>query len=59
MRSRLLPCALFFICGCLDVDPPDVGTSAGDVSVTWTNLVGVTASGNDLTKTAGTRWRGP
>lgn len=29
---------------------------AADVEVVWTDLVGATASGNDLTKTAGNAW---
>jgi hypothetical protein len=54
MTLRLLACLLLLIAGCVDAQPEEVGTSASEVAVTWTNLVGVTASGNDLTKTAGT-----
>lgn len=45
--------------GCLKEadDSDEVGSTAGAVSVTWQNLVGVSASGNSLTKTAPeSRW---
>lgn len=54
MLSRTLPCLLLLTAGCSDLEPAEVGTTRGEVAVTWTNLVGVSASGNDLTKTAGT-----
>jgi hypothetical protein len=53
MTPRLGFC-LLLIAGCVDVAHEEVGTTQGQVAVTWTNLVGVTASGNDLTKVAGT-----
>ncbi|HEY8141606.1 MAG TPA: hypothetical protein VIG06_03005, partial [Kofleriaceae bacterium] len=45
---------LLLIAGCVDVAHEEVGTTQGQVAVTWTNLVGVTASGDDLTKSAST-----
>jgi hypothetical protein len=52
MTPRLGLCLL--LAGCVDAQLEEIGTSQGQVAVTWTNLVGVAASGNDLSKTAGT-----
>ena len=41
---------------CTAPDEPSVESSDHAVAVTWTNLVGVAASGNDLTKTGATGW---
>jgi hypothetical protein len=47
-------CAVLFA-GCVESgDAETVGVLSGAVAVTWTNTVGVSAAGNDLTKTAGT-----
>jgi hypothetical protein len=52
VTPRLL--LILLAAGCVDLEHEEVGTTTGEVSVTWTNLVGVTASGSDLTKTAST-----
>jgi hypothetical protein len=54
MTTRILSCLVLLAAGCVDVSQEEVGTTGEEVLVTWTNLVGVSASGNDLTKTAST-----
>ena len=41
---------------CTLSDPPETGTSTGEVDVTWTDAVGVATAGNSLTKTGATGW---
>ena len=55
MPRKSLACSsiLLVAAGCLDPGE-DVARSSAAVAVTWTNAVGVTPSGNDLAKTAGT-----
>lgn len=50
--------ALLALCGaCTLTDPPDTGTTTAAVDVTWMNAVGVTTTGNSLSKTSSsTMW---
>jgi hypothetical protein len=52
-RARLVPAALLLVvAGCnAGGEQEAVGTTRGAVSVTWTDAVGVDATGNDLLKT--------
>jgi hypothetical protein len=51
---RLVVCAALAAVACVEVeDGAELGSSSAEVSVTWTNLVGVTATGNDLIKSGG------
>jgi hypothetical protein len=52
-RTLVLTGSLVVTAGCIGDPAPEVaGRAAALTSVTWTDLVGVSASGNDLTKTA-------
>lgn len=52
MGTRGLACAVLLMTGCVNSgDEGNIGTTRAPLSVTWTNMVGVSAAGNDLTKT--------
>jgi hypothetical protein len=55
MTTRRIVWLALLGAGCVDVggDAGEVGTDSSAVAVTWTNVVGVTATGNDLTKPGG------
>jgi hypothetical protein len=50
MTTRLVLLAALVASACVEGEP-EVGSSSAEVAVTWTNLVRVSATGNDLTKT--------
>ena len=53
LQAALGSLAALLVTGCLDPGE-EVASSSAAVSVTWTNAVGVTPSGNDLSKSSGT-----
>jgi hypothetical protein len=55
MTTRLAVCAVLLTGACVDGDEHlDIDRTTAAVEVTWTNVVGVTATGNDLSKEGGT-----